>query len=94
MRGTVSRFIGVGIGFARLVDVSSVKVVEVVDIIFPYPASSHRKSPAEVPLYFMTVVRQNLLRRMELDRRGELRAAHGRNGRLPAKIKFGGFHAE
>jgi hypothetical protein len=36
MLGTVSRFIGVGVGFARLVDVSSVRVVEVVDMAAPY----------------------------------------------------------
>jgi hypothetical protein len=32
MRGTVSRFIGEGVGFARLVDVSNVSVFELVDI--------------------------------------------------------------
>jgi hypothetical protein len=32
MRGTVSRFIGDGVGFARLVDVSNVSVFELVDI--------------------------------------------------------------
>jgi hypothetical protein len=32
MRGTVSRFIGEGVGFARLVDVSKVSVFECVDI--------------------------------------------------------------
>lgn len=32
MRGTVSRFIGDGVGFARLVDVSNVSVFELVDM--------------------------------------------------------------
>ena len=32
MRGTVRRFMGVGVGLARLVEVSSVSVVEVVDM--------------------------------------------------------------
>jgi hypothetical protein len=32
MRGTVRRFIGAGVGLARLVEVSSVSVIEVVDM--------------------------------------------------------------
>jgi hypothetical protein len=32
MRGTVSRFIGEGVGFARLVEVSNVSVFEFVDM--------------------------------------------------------------
>ncbi len=55
MRGTVSRFIGEGVGFARLVDVSNVSVFELVDMAEDLAAKrTARKEERAVCMLYLT----------------------------------------